>query len=283
MGRDNITLPASSSFPLFQYPLFPFQKLTFVCAERGRGGGLEKFFGPEAWECYWAMQGTNGSYTWGPDAKLSPLGHAEVARTATAWSLQIEDGIPLPTSHHVSPLSRSLSTLVETWSSIELDPPRPVCNELLRETLNLHYGDKRSPASYLREMYPQVDFPIEEEDPLWNYHRESEAGRNLRIEQVLNEILGRDMETYIAMTSHSGVINSTLVALGHRPYALQTAGVLPVVVKVEKDLTWNGEPVWRREEEWEVPEVEFRSVCPGYSPVLISGRYENGMGVWLQS
>jgi len=229
------------------------------------------------------MQGTNGTSTWGPDAKLSPQGHWEVARTSKAWKSEVPYGVPLPESHHVSPLSRSLSTLVETWTPVALNPPRPVCHELLRETLSLHYGDKRSKASYLREAYPQVEFPIEEEDPLWNFHRESETGRNNRIKYVLDEILNNDLNTYIAMTSHSGVINSTLVALGHRPYAVQTAGVLPVVVKVEKDPEWRGEVVWRKEEPWEVPRAERRSVCPGYEPVEVSGQYVNGMGVWPSS
>ena len=229
------------------------------------------------------MQGSNGTSTWGPDAKLSPRGHSEVARTSNAWKSEVPWGVPLPESHHVSPLSRSLSTLVETWTPVALNPPRPVCHELLRETLSLHYGDQRSKASYLREAYPQVEFPIEEDDPLWNYHRESETGRNNRIKYVLDEILNNDPNTYIAMTSHSGVINSTLVALGHRPYAVQTAGVLPVVVKVEKDPEWRGEVLWRKKEPWEIPRVERRSVCRGYESVLVSGQYVNGMGVWPDS
>ncbi|PWW77878.1 phosphoglycerate mutase-like protein, partial [Tuber magnatum] len=250
---------------------------------QGQHNVAEKFFGQEAWECYWAMQGTNGTYTWGPDARLTPQGHAEVARTSRAWKREIPYGVPLPESHHVSPLSRSLSTLAETWKSIALNPPDPVCNELLRETLSLHYGDKRSKASYLRETYPEVEFPIEEEDPLWNFLRESEIGRNTRIKHVLDEILNSDPNTYIGMTSHSGVINSTLVALGHRPYALQTAGVLPVVVKVERNPEWRGEVFWRKKEHREVPRIKMRSVCPGYKPVLVSGQYVNGMGVWPYS
>ncbi|KAG0635837.1 histidine phosphatase superfamily [Tuber brumale] len=250
---------------------------------QGHHNVAEKFFGWEGWDCYWAMQGTNGTYTWGPDAKLSPRGHSEVARTSKAWKHQVPYGVPLPESHHVSPLSRSLSTLVETWKPVALNPPRPICHELLRETLSLHYSDKRSKASYLRETYPEVEFPIEEEDPLWNFLRESEIGRNMRIKHVLDEILNNDPNTYIGMTSHLGVINSTLVALGHRPYALQTAGVLPVVVKVERDPEWMGEAAWRKKESWEIPKPEMRSVCPGYESVLVSGQYADGMGVWPYS
>lgn len=95
-----------------------------------------------------------------------------------------------------------------------------------------------------------------------------------------------DNNTYISMTSHSGVINSTLVALGHRPYNLQTAGMIPIIVKVERDLEsaqgrtwWQPNTPWKHNEE-ESPEVVEKSVCPGYPPVKVSGLYENGMGVW---
>lgn len=239
------------------------------------------------------MQGHNETYRWGPDAQLTPLGISEVHRTRDAWRREIAAGIPVPESHHVSPLSRSLSTLVETWELIRLNPPRPLVNELLRETLSLHYGDHRSRASDLRNKYPAVDFPYHtfpEEDPLWNYHRESLEGRNARIKHVMDQIMLNDRNTYISMTSHSGVINSTLVALGHRPYQLQTAGMIPVVVKIERDVErekkgriwWQPNTPWQENRD-EVLPVEERSVCSGYPPVKVSGRYEDGMGVWPYS
>lgn len=99
-----------------------------------------------------------------------------------------------------------------------------------------------------------------------------------------------DRNTYISMTSHSGVINSTLIALGHRPYQLQTAGMIPVVVKIERDVErekkgriwWQPNTPWQENRD-EVLPVEERSVCSGYPPVKVSGRYEDGMGVWPYS
>lgn len=142
----------------------------------------------------------------------------------------------------------------------------------------------------LRERYPQVDFPphtFPEHDPLWTHLRESRQGRDARVKHALDQIMLNDRNTYISMTSHSGVINSTLVALGHRPYNLQTAGMIPVVVKVERDaerekegrIWWQPLTPWKLNND-PVPEAVERSVCKGYPPVKVSGRYENGMGVW---
>lgn len=144
--------------------------------------------------------------------------------------------------------------------------------------------------SELRKVYPEVDFPghvMADEDPLWTPLRESLQGRNARVKHALDQIMLNDRNTYISMTSHSGVINSTLVALGHRPYNLQTAGMIPVVVKVERDVEREsaGRIWWQPLTPWKLnsgpgPETVERSVCEGYPPVRVSGRYENGMGVW---
>jgi hypothetical protein len=129
-----------------------------------------------------------------------------------------------------------------------------------------------------------MDGSFPEEDPLWNYHRESLQGRNARIKYAMDNMIAASNETYISMTSHSGVINSTLVALGHRPYNLQTAGMIPVVVKVERDR--GGLQKWFQPNNPSFknvdgsPRVEERVICDNYPPVNVSGLYESGMGVW---
>ncbi|KAL7268420.1 putative phosphoglycerate mutase pmu1 [Rhizina undulata] len=250
---------------------------------QGHHNAAEQFFGPEAWECYWAMQGTNGTYTWGPDAKLTEKGITEAERTAAAWKSQHQDGIPLPQVHYVSPLSRSLQTMVITWEDIALDPPKPTVIEELRETLGLHYGDKRMPTEHLLATYPlEKPLGFAATDPMWSFLRESERGRNARIKLALDGIFSVEPRnnTYISMTSHSGVINSTLVALGHRPYNLPTAGMIPVVVKIEQGGDEREESRFMKG--WR-PEVEERSVCEGYPAVKVAGRYVDGMGVWPDS
>lgn len=64
-----------------------------------------------------------------------------------------------------------------------------------------------------------------------------------------------DGNVWLSMTAHSGAIASMLEVLGHREFALETGGVIPVFVKAE-----------RVEGRREVPEKEPSEappICPG--------------------
>lgn len=50
---------------------------------------------------------------------------------------------------------------------------------------------------------------------------------------LLDDIFSTDSSTYISMTSHSGTIAATLMAIGHRAFRLPTGGAIPVLVKAE--------------------------------------------------
>jgi hypothetical protein len=50
----------------------------------------------------------------------------------------------------------------------------------------------------------------------------------------LDDIFAHDEGVFLSLTSHSGAIRSILEAIGHRSFALQTGGVIPVVVKAKK-------------------------------------------------
>ena len=57
---------------------------------------------------------------------------------------------------------------------------------------------------------------------------------NLRAQTALQEIIAESEDaTYIGISTHSEVIQSALVALGHLPADIATGGILPVAVKVE--------------------------------------------------
>lgn len=86
-------------------------------------------------------------------------------------------------------------------------------------------------------MFPGFEFEewFAEEDELWNPEvREQPAERNVRLGEALKDIFRHDKSTYITISAHSGAITSMLAAIGHRPFGLQTGGVIPVVVKVRK-------------------------------------------------
>lgn len=69
-------------------------------------------------QCYWAMQPGDDEATWGPDAKLTPQGIQEAKLKGAIWRKHIADGAPIPERHFVSPLSRSIRTMEETWKDI---------------------------------------------------------------------------------------------------------------------------------------------------------------------
>lgn len=83
--------------------------------------------------------------------------------------------------------------------------------------------------------------------------RESLADQNARLRTFLDsvfdeikhdgEVLGSDKIAFLSFTAHSGTIKALLSVLGHRPFQLETGGVIPVLVKVtevEKNTSGEG-------------------------------------------
>ena len=86
-------------------------------------------------------------------------------------------------------------------------------------------------------MYPSFVFEhgFSEDDTLWLPDvRETNGQRNVRLAAALQQIVATDASTYIAISAHSGTIMSILEVIGHRPFPLQTGGIMPVVVRVER-------------------------------------------------
>ena len=108
--------------------------------------------------------------------------------------------------------------------------------QLLREVLGEHTCDKRSSRTWIHEHYP--DWPIEdgftESDELWlPDHRETHAEIVSRLERFLTDIFKSDKNTFLSLTSHSGAIAAILAATNHRPFRLETGGVIPIFVKAQ--------------------------------------------------
>ena len=88
--------------------------------------------------CSWSLLDGDGNITWGPDAELTPLGIQQAQNLSTEWKSQSKDGIPLPQSFFVSPLTRATDTLNLTFNNWLLGTggrPQPVIIEGLRETI----------------------------------------------------------------------------------------------------------------------------------------------------
>lgn len=63
-----------------------------------------------------------------------------------------------------------------------------------------------------------------------------DADIDARMKKFLDEVLGQTYakQQVLSFTAHSGAIASILRVTGHRPFALQTGGVIPVVVKTTR-------------------------------------------------
>ncbi|CEL02939.1 hypothetical protein ASPCAL04101 [Aspergillus calidoustus] len=220
----------------------------------------EARYGTVMWDCRYSLLDGDETGTWF-DAHLTDLG-IEQARTAhNAWKTQIAHGIPPPQSYYVSPLMRCCETARVTFEGVGLpgtEPFRPVVKELLRETLGLHTCDARSPKSAIAKAYPLYIFEegFSEEDPLHSATlRESDSARDARFFEFLSDVFATDSNSILSLTAHSGAITSILNVVGHRVFKLETGGVIPVLVKVEKR---EGKAPERVVEPW-----FGRPFCPG--------------------
>lgn len=173
------------------------------------------------------------------------------------WKESVGEGIPSPDTFYVSPLTRTIETADLSFEGVPFADGKAykplikeVCKhgakrdrryayliQLLREALGVHTCDRRSTASQILEQFPHVTLEpsFSEPDVLWEAdYREPRTARKYRLEQLLDDIFENDKGAFLSLTSHSGAIGSILEGIGHRPFSLQTGGVIPVVVKAKK-------------------------------------------------
>lgn len=137
-------------------------------------------------------------------------------------------------------MTRTIETADHSFSDLPLPtnkPYKPFIKELVREALGIHTCDRRSPKSLLESTFPHLTFEpaFSDEDPLWESdYREPASARRYRLATFLDDIFSSDENVFLSLTSHSGAIASILEVIGHRKFALETGGVLPVFVKAER-------------------------------------------------
>ncbi|KAF2742362.1 phosphoglycerate mutase-like protein [Sporormia fimetaria CBS 119925] len=214
----------------------------------------ESKYGTSAWDCYWSMLDGADGLIWA-DANLTAVGEAQATEVHQLWDSLLPNGIPAPESYYVSPLTRALKTADLSFQNLDLPKDRlyePVVKEvsslpqletqahdkqLLREAIGVHTCDRRNTATYIRNAFPhaQLEAGFSETDPLWTAdYREPELARRYRLAQLLDDIFAHDDGVFLSLTSHSGAITETLEAIGHRAFALETGGVIPVFIKAKK-------------------------------------------------
>ncbi|PVH92590.1 phosphoglycerate mutase-like protein [Periconia macrospinosa] len=205
----------------------------------------ESKYGTEAWDCYWSiLEGADG-ITWS-DAELTELGEGQAKEVNALWKESLDQGIPSPETFYVSPLTRTIQTADVSFQGVPFAKGKeykPLIKELLREALGVHTCDRRSTASQILERFPHVTLEpsFSEADVLWEAdYREPQAARRYRLQTLLDDIFETDRGIFLSLTSHSGAIRGILRGIGHRLFALQTGGVIPVVIKAKRV---NGERV----------------------------------------
>ncbi|KAK6459710.1 phosphoglycerate mutase [Scheffersomyces xylosifermentans] len=221
----------------------------FFLARHGQGfhNLAHSKYGDKAWNEYWSKLNGDGEIVWGPDPLLTELGISQAQENAAVWKQELSNNksgktdLILPTKWFVSPLSRSIDTLINTWGDIvDLKKVQPLIQENLRETTGVHTCDKRSPRRVIAKKYEPKGFRIEtgfsEEDIYYkDDYRETVAEQSLRINKNLQQIFNENPEdSIISLTSHSGSIRAQLLVLGHRSFAVGTGGMIPVFVKATR-------------------------------------------------
>ncbi|KAF2133753.1 phosphoglycerate mutase-like protein [Dothidotthia symphoricarpi CBS 119687] len=207
----------------------------------------EAKYGTKAWDCYYSTLPGLSNLVWA-DAHLTPLGAQQALAAHTLWKTQLPLGLPPPETHYVSPLTRTLQTADLTFTNLPLSIPyTPVVKELLREALGIHTCDQRSTRSQIAGAFPHAVFEpgFAEEDMLWRAdYREPVSARRYRVARLLDDVFASDGGVFLSLTAHSGAIASLLEVLGHRGFALETGGVIPVLVRGRRVEGERGVPPW---------------------------------------
>ena len=167
------------------------------------------------------------------DDSLTKDGLSQVRDLSTKWVEEIEKGAPLPRSHYISPLQRTLRTHELTWG-----PSQPgLIVESLRERYGVYTCYERHNKSWIRDNYPNLEFEdgFREFDDLWESdRREPKWHVDSRVEHFLNGLFNNDESTVISVTSHAKFIKRLLKYLKHPSYELQPGQMLPIVIKAQQ-------------------------------------------------
>lgn len=218
------------------------QYKVFFLARHGQGyhNLANAIYGQEAWDRKWSKLNGDGKLVWAPDPELTELGIQQAVDNGTEWGRQLSKGCKLPTKWFSSPFTRSIDTLINTWTThIDISREKPLIKEDFRETIGIHTCDKRSPKSLISKKYEHLGFVIEsgfeEEDVYFrDDYRETIEEQSLRINRSFQFIFNNYDDEVISITSHSGSIRAQLLVLNHREFSIGTGGMIPVFVKATK-------------------------------------------------
>lgn len=164
------------------------------------------------------------------DADLTSEGETQVKAVHDYWKKELALGAPYPETFYSSPLRRTLHTYNLTWQN---DSIVPIVDENLRELYGIQTPQKRHNKTWIELYCPTCIFVdgFTEEDELWkSYALETISHIKERAENWLKLAFESD-EQVVSVTSHSVFIYYLLKVIGHPSFSLDTAELIPVVVK----------------------------------------------------
>lgn len=226
-----------------------------TCARHGEGfhNVVVDKYGIEAWSQKWSHLNTDGELVYGPDAMLSEKGIEQAKQNHDVWEKEIkEHGAPLPDKFYVSPMQRSMWTLQFTWEGLRKEDQKAVIVENLRERFGAHTCNQRSTKTVIAERFNGYGFEFEdnfsEEDLLHADIQETHYEHCIRTNEFCQELFEKDWDKklnsvdrekaleslFVSTTSHAGTISELLTVFNHRPFAVSTGGMVPLVVKATR-------------------------------------------------
>ncbi|CCE82817.1 Piso0_002567 [Millerozyma farinosa CBS 7064] len=215
-----------------------------ILARHGEGfhNVAHEKYGDASWNEHWSKLTGDGDLVWGPDPLLTGTGEAQARANQAALRAEIAEGLALPTKWLVSPFSRAIDTCILSWSGIvRLASVSPEIKEKVRETMGVHTCDKRSSRRTLASKYCDAGFVFEpgfaEEDIYYKDDRREKVDEHAaRMYEFYQDVFSCD-DHLVSVTSHSESIRASLLAFGHRPFAVPTGGILPVFVKASRKVS----------------------------------------------
>jgi len=218
----------------------------FFVGRHGQGYhnfAIEKYTEKE-WNRYWSTRTGDGELTWAPDPSLTDRGISEARAAHAGWESELASGLPYPEKLFCSPLRRTAQTCSFTFGDLKIKGgeekypwTKPVIMENLREKMDGHLCDQRSPLAEIRKEFPGLfDFEdgIEEEDVLFSkYSKQHEEDRDVarRVRTVLDTLFANESAVFVSVTAHSGWLNSFHDVIGRKRFAVVPGGVVPAVIK----------------------------------------------------
>ncbi|KAF9226835.1 phosphoglycerate mutase-like protein [Gyrodon lividus] len=196
----------------------------------------------EEWYGCWTKLDGHGGLVWGPDPELTELGLEQARDAHRAWKKELGSKIPLPQRLYSSPLRRAIKTHQLTFEGLLGPDLKTTIVENIREKNGVSTCDKRRGRSEIQKDFPEYlwEDGFTEEDETWDPEiRETPEELECRATKVLDMIFDEDKEQFISITSHHGFIDAFLRVCHHRPWDLPTGGIIPVVVKADKQAMLN--------------------------------------------